>query len=52
MVEYAMDNINNQLFVSKYQLFLPNKKDLEKELQKLLEDNELTKNQITVLKKQ
>jgi len=40
MVEYAMDNINNQLFVSKYQLYLPPKEDLEKELTKLLESNE------------
>ena len=40
VVEYAMDNINNQLFVSKYQLYLPPKEDLEKELIKLLENNE------------
>ncbi|MDR0230736.1 MAG: PDDEXK nuclease domain-containing protein [Dysgonamonadaceae bacterium] len=39
MVEYAMDNINNQLFVSKYQLYLPPKEDLEKELIRLLENN-------------
>ena len=36
MVEYAMDNINNKLFVSKYQLYLPNKEDLEKELIRLI----------------
>jgi predicted nuclease of restriction endonuclease-like (RecB) superfamily len=40
MVKYAIDNINNQLFVSKYQLYLPLKEDLEKELIKLLENNE------------
>ncbi|GHT31098.1 hypothetical protein FACS189434_00220 [Bacteroidia bacterium] len=40
MVEYALDNINNQLFVSKYQFFLPDKELLEKELGKLLENNE------------
>jgi len=40
MIEYAMDNINNQLFVSKYQLYLPPKEDLEKELIRLLENNE------------
>jgi predicted nuclease of restriction endonuclease-like (RecB) superfamily len=45
MVEYAMDNISNQLFVSKYQLFLPNKNDLEKELEKLLENDALSPNQ-------
>lgn len=38
LVEYAMENINNQLFVSKYQLYLPNKKQLENELNKLLHD--------------
>lgn len=38
LVEYATDNIGNQLFVSKYQLYLPDKKQLEKELNKLLED--------------
>jgi len=36
MVEYATDNINNKLFVSKYQLYLPNKEELEKELIKLI----------------
>jgi len=40
VVEYALDNINNQLFVSKYQLYLPQKEDLENELTKLLENNE------------
>jgi predicted nuclease of restriction endonuclease-like (RecB) superfamily len=37
MVEYALDNINNQLFVSKYQLYLPEKAELERELERLLE---------------
>lgn len=36
MVEYATENISNQLFVSKYQLYLPNKEELEKELFKLI----------------
>jgi predicted nuclease of restriction endonuclease-like (RecB) superfamily len=36
MIEYAMDNINNKLFVSKYQLYLPNKEELEKELIRLI----------------
>ncbi len=36
LVEYATENITNQLFVSKYQLYLPNKKQLENELNKLL----------------
>jgi len=40
VVKYAIDNINNHLFVSKYQLYLPAKEDLERELNKLLENNE------------
>ena len=40
MVEYALDNIGNQLFVSKYQLFLPEKELLERELERLLENNQ------------
>lgn len=37
LVEYATENISNQLFVSKYQLFLPDKKQLVDELEKLLD---------------
>jgi predicted nuclease of restriction endonuclease-like (RecB) superfamily len=37
LVEYATENITNQLFVSKYQFYLPDKKLLQKELEKLLE---------------
>lgn len=36
LVEYATENIQNKLFVSKYQLYLPEKKELAEELQKLL----------------
>jgi predicted nuclease of restriction endonuclease-like (RecB) superfamily len=36
MVQYATQNISNQLFVSKYQLYLPNKEQLQKELYRLL----------------
>jgi predicted nuclease of restriction endonuclease-like (RecB) superfamily len=39
LVEYATQNISNQLFVSKYQLHLPQKKRLAKELEKLLENS-------------
>ncbi|MFT3949821.1 MAG: PDDEXK nuclease domain-containing protein [Agriterribacter sp.] len=39
LVEYATESISNQLFISKYQLYLPDKKQLENELNKLL-DNE------------
>ncbi|WP_221389843.1 YhcG family protein [Dyadobacter sp. NIV53] len=38
LVEYATENISNQLFVSKYQFYLPDKKQLENELNKLLEE--------------
>lgn len=37
LVEYATENISNQLFISKYQLFLPDKKQLANELEKLLD---------------
>jgi predicted nuclease of restriction endonuclease-like (RecB) superfamily len=37
LVEYATDNISNQLFVSKYQLYLPDKEALAHELEKVLE---------------
>jgi len=39
LVEYATENISNKLFISKYQLFLPDKKALARQLEKLL-DNE------------
>lgn len=35
-IEYALQGITNQLFVSKYQLYLPNKEDLQQRLQALL----------------
>jgi predicted nuclease of restriction endonuclease-like (RecB) superfamily len=38
LVEYATESIGNQLFISKYQFYLPDKKVLETELNKLLED--------------
>jgi predicted nuclease of restriction endonuclease-like (RecB) superfamily len=37
LVEYATQNISNRLFVSKYQMYLPDKKLLQKELKKLLD---------------
>jgi len=36
LVEYATAGITNQLFVSKYQLYLPDKKLLQAELERLL----------------
>ena len=37
IVEYALGSISNKLFVSKYQLYLPKKEELEAEVKKLLE---------------
>jgi predicted nuclease of restriction endonuclease-like (RecB) superfamily len=37
LIEYATQNISNKLFVSKYQLYLPQKEDFEKELQRILD---------------
>ena len=34
---YAMDNISNQLFVSRYQLYLPDRESLERELKKVMD---------------
>lgn len=40
MMKYALHGISNQLFVSRYQLYLPNREQLERELQQvLLDDN-------------
>jgi hypothetical protein len=36
MVEYALGGISNKLFVSKYQLYLPDKKQLEAKVRALL----------------
>ncbi len=35
--QYALGGISNKLFVSKYQLYLPKKAELEEEVKKLLE---------------
>ncbi len=36
MVEYAMYNINSNLFVSKYQLYLPNRDELKQKVEEIL----------------
>ncbi len=36
MVEYAMGGISNKIFISKYQLYLPNTTTLKKEIRKLI----------------
>ena len=36
-IQYALGGLSNKLFVSKYQLYLPDKEELQKKLQNLLE---------------
>jgi predicted nuclease of restriction endonuclease-like (RecB) superfamily len=38
-VEYALNSIQNSIFVNRYQLYLPNRNQLENELRKLLADS-------------
>jgi predicted nuclease of restriction endonuclease-like (RecB) superfamily len=38
LVEYAMGGISNKIFVSKYQLYLPDKKQLQNKLKSLIEE--------------
>lgn len=38
LMEYALEGISNQLFVSKYQLYLPDRVKLQNELNKLMDD--------------
>lgn len=38
LVQYAMGGISNKIFVSKYQLYLPNKKQLERKVKSILAD--------------
>jgi len=40
VVKYATSNLNSQLFVSKYQLYLPNEAELRAELEQILLNNE------------
>ena len=40
-MEYAMGGISNQLFVSRYQLHLPDRESLERELNRLLRNQQL-----------
>ena len=35
-MQYALEGISNQLFVSRYQLYLPSREQLEKEINKIL----------------
>jgi predicted nuclease of restriction endonuclease-like (RecB) superfamily len=38
LVKYAMHNISSQLFISKYQLYLPNKEELQAVISKTIEE--------------
>ena len=42
MVKYATQNISNKLFVSKYQLYLPNREQLENEISRFLDNKPKT----------
>ncbi|MCW3090104.1 MAG: hypothetical protein JWP81_1173 [Ferruginibacter sp.] len=37
LVEYAMGGISNKIFISKYQLYLPNKKQLQRKVKSILD---------------
>lgn len=37
LVKYALHNISSQLFINKYQLYLPNKEELRREIERQLE---------------
>jgi predicted nuclease of restriction endonuclease-like (RecB) superfamily len=39
LVQYAMHNISSQLFINKYQLYLPNKEELRQLIETQLKDN-------------
>ena len=47
VVEYALKGISNKIFVSKYQLYLPEKKVLQKKLRELLDDAQPVRKQKT-----
>lgn len=38
LMEYALQGIDNQLFAARYQLYLPNREELQNQLNQLLED--------------
>lgn len=41
LMEYALHGISNQLFVSRYMLYLPDREQLERELQHILSDDNI-----------
>ena len=40
LMEYALQGIDNQLFAARYQLYLPNREELQSQLDKLLDDSQ------------
>ena len=40
LMEYALEGITNQLFVARYQLYLPKREELQAQLDKLLDETE------------
>lgn len=38
LMEYALEGISNQLFVARYQLYLPKKEELQTQLDKVLSE--------------
>lgn len=40
VMQYALQNISNQLFVSRYQLYLPNREQLQQEFDRFLNTQE------------
>lgn len=41
LMEYALEGITNQLFAAKYQLYLPKREELQRQLDILLDNNEI-----------
>lgn len=41
MMEYALQGITNQLFIARYQLYLPKREELQKQLDKVLSMNKI-----------
>jgi len=46
LVEYATYQMNSQLFVQKYQLYLPDREELRRELELTLRENEKLNEQL------
>lgn len=41
LMEYALEGITNQLFVARYQLYLPSREELQQQLDKILGDSDI-----------